>query len=128
MRFRILTSLFTLIILSAFQTPAFAHIDFNVELGSAPPPAYVQAVPSPRPGYVWSDGYWAWRDGRYFWIPGYWIEERPGYVWYPEHWEHNGERWHLIRGGWRPGREEHREEHREHIEHERGDRSYDRRR
>jgi len=90
----------TLIILGVYGNTAFARIDFDVELGTAPPPAYVEPAPVPRPGYIWSGGYWAWRYGQYAWIPGHWIEERPGFVWHPEHWEHKGEKWHLARGQW----------------------------
>ncbi len=36
--------------------PSLAAVD--VELNFAPPPAVVEVVPAPRPGYVWSPGYY----------------------------------------------------------------------
>lgn len=36
--------------------------------------------PAPRAGYVWSDGYWAWRNGQYEWVPGHWDTARAGYT------------------------------------------------
>jgi hypothetical protein len=42
----------------------------------APPPPHREIVPSPRPGYVWVNGYWRWWRGTYAWEPGHWIEIR----------------------------------------------------
>jgi len=94
--------------LAIMAAPAFARIDFDIDIGVAPPPAQVEVVPAVPPGYVWVPGYWAWEDGRHVWVPGRRIEERPGYNWVGEHWEKRGDKWHFERGYW---------EHKEHAEH-----------
>ncbi len=60
-------------------------------------PVFVRPA-SPGPGYVWMDGNWIWRGGRYEYENGRWYEPRA------EHW-HNGH-WRKVRGGWawQPGR------------------------
>ena len=50
-----------------------------VEIGVAPPPPRVVAVPPPRYGYVWVPGYWRWSGHRHVWVNGYWIRERHGW-------------------------------------------------
>jgi hypothetical protein len=55
-----------------------AYVNFDVDIGVAPPPPRAEMVPAPLPGYYWA----------------------------PEHWEHRGEKWHFERGYWE--REGHR--------------------
>lgn len=55
------------LILAAAAPAAFAQ----VILVPAPAPRYEQ-TPSPRPGYVWQQGYWQWEHGRYAWTRGSW--------------------------------------------------------
>src|SRR3569623_872211 len=52
----------------------------------APPPPRVEVLPAPRAGYVWDQGRWRWRHGRYKWAPGHWQPLRAGYHWVPGHW------------------------------------------
>jgi len=48
------------------------NFSIGVAIG-APPPARYYAMPAaPGPGYMWIDGFWYPRGGRYFWRSGYW--------------------------------------------------------
>ncbi|MES2261179.1 MAG: YXWGXW repeat-containing protein [Pseudomonadota bacterium] len=59
----------------------------------APPPPRHEIVPHPRPGYLWSPGYWEWRGHRHEWITGSWVRERPGYAYSQARWEQRDGRW-----------------------------------
>jgi len=54
-----------------------------------PPPASLEtatpAVPAPGADYVYVQGCWIYRDGRYIWRPGYWAACQPGWIWVPAH-------------------------------------------
>src|SRR5215467_13031408 len=77
--------------MAVLSTPAFAGVNINIDI--APPPARVEVVPPPRPGYVWAPGYWAWEGRQHVWREGRWIVVRPGYYWVPERWvEYRGPR------------------------------------
>src|SRR5262249_4651004 len=55
-----------------------AQVSFGIQIGPPPRPRAVRVVPrQPGPGYVWVDGYWSARNGRYAWRDGYWA--RPSY-------------------------------------------------
>jgi hypothetical protein len=78
--------------------PSAAAVDVWVNIG--PPPERVEIIPDPRPGWVWTPGYWDWRGNRHVWHKGVWVRERPGYTFQPHRWvEHDG-RWYLERGRW----------------------------
>ena len=66
----------------------------------APPPPQVEVVPAPRPGFVWDNGHWVWRYGRYEWVPGHWRRIHVGYHWVPGHWGARGGGWVWIGGHW----------------------------
>ncbi|MBG9387169.1 YXWGXW repeat-containing protein [Caenimonas aquaedulcis] len=67
----------------------------------APPPAIVETVPAPRPGYVWAEGHHEWRGNHYVWVQGHWLRERPGYAWNNPHWVQRGNgEWVLLGGNW----------------------------
>jgi len=83
----------------ALAGEARATMDFFVNV--APPPVYYEAVPAPRPGFVWAPGYWDWRASRYYWVTGHWVRARPGYVYYTPRWHASAGRWYVDRGGWR---------------------------
>jgi hypothetical protein len=69
----------------------------------APPPPRYERVPHPRPGYVWSPGYWDWRGNRHEWVAGYWIAERPGYAYYEPRWVEREGHWRREEGRWERG-------------------------
>jgi len=57
---------------------------------------------APGPGYVWTDGYWDQRGGRWVWINGRWL--RPPHrraTWVPGTWVQDHHRWRFRRGYWR---------------------------
>ncbi len=71
-----------------------------VDVVVAPPEPRYEAVPYPRPGYVWAPGYWEWRGHRHEWVQGYWIAERPGHVYVPNTWVQNRGHWEMQSGRW----------------------------
>lgn len=53
-----------------------------------------------RDGWVWSQGYWDWVDGRYLWRDGYWIRARPGFVYQQGYWWYGTTGWVWMRPRW----------------------------
>ncbi|MBI4190293.1 MAG: YXWGXW repeat-containing protein [Betaproteobacteria bacterium] len=51
------------IALGATAVPAEAQVNFSIGVEIGPPPARVEIIPAPRPGFVWAPGYWAWNGG-----------------------------------------------------------------
>ena len=66
----------------------------------APPPPHLVVMPAPRPGWIWSPGYWRWTGGTYVWIDGVWLAERPGFVFVTPYWERTPAGWRMVAGGW----------------------------
>jgi hypothetical protein len=87
--------------MAGIALPAAARSNVDVYLGFGPPPVYYEAVPAPRPGWVWVPGYWDWRGHRHHWIGGHWVRARPGHVYYGPRWRHYDNGWHFTRGEWR---------------------------
>jgi len=85
----------------ALAAQARTSVDFYVNF--APPPAYYEPVPAPRPGFVWVPGYWDWRAARYHWVTGHWVRARPSYVYSAPRYYQSGGRWYATHGGWRRG-------------------------
>ena len=102
--------------LAALSTPVFADVNLTFGVEVAPPPPRVEVVPAPRPGYLWTPGYWAWDHGRHNWIEGRWVEARHGQYWVPERWNEyrdgRGSHYHFE-----PGHFE--REHAHHYDHDR---------
>jgi len=44
----------------------------------APPSGSWEAIPAPNKDYVWSKGYYDWKDGRFQWTPGEWVLKQEG--------------------------------------------------
>ncbi len=71
-----------------------------------PPPRYGVIGVAPGSGFVWAEGFWDWRGGRYVWVSGRWMRPpRSGAVWVPGAWEerheHGRRGWEFRRGHWR---------------------------
>jgi hypothetical protein len=66
----------------------------------APPQRIVEEEPAPRPGYIWSRGYWHWNGNRYVPVHGHWEAVRPGYRYQHPYWESRGDGWHYHVGVW----------------------------
>jgi hypothetical protein len=71
-----------------------------VVVESDPPAPRVVVVPPARPGFIWIDGRWDWRGGRWVWLDGRWEHERVGYVWAPGRWERRGRGHVWVEGRW----------------------------
>jgi hypothetical protein len=71
-----------------------------VEVEEAPPPPRPIVV-AYRPGYVFVQGHWFRRYGRWDWYNGYYLRERPGYVWMGGRWNVHAGRHVWVEGGWR---------------------------
>ena len=67
-----------------------------------PPPRYGMVGVAPGPGFVWTEGYWDWRDRNWFWVGGRWM--RPPHaraMWVAPEWRHEGRGYRFHRGYWR---------------------------
>lgn len=87
--------------MAPFQ-PANAQV--TITFGSAPPPPPYEAMPAPRPGYVWAPGAYRLVNDQYVWTPGTWQQARPGYRYVPDRWERytdkGRERWRYQASRW----------------------------
>ena len=79
-------------------SPAEAQV--SITFGSPPPPARYEAVPAPRPGYVWAPGHYELINDQYVWRPGQWLTARPGYRYVPPAWAQAGGRWQYTPSRW----------------------------
>lgn len=68
-----------------------------------PPPPPPPEVVRPRRGWVWVEGGFEWRHGRYHRIPGHWERVRPDRQWHSGHWERRGDHYEWIAGTWAEG-------------------------
>jgi hypothetical protein len=95
--------------LLALSTAAFApaianaQVGVSVVIGQAPPPLRFESVPPPRMGYIWSPGYWDWRNNRHQWVGGSWVVSRPGYIYHQPQWVQHDGRWLRQEARWDRG-------------------------
>ena len=70
----------------------------------APPPLPVYAQPPiPRPGYLWTPGYWGYGVAGYYWVPGVWVlPPAVGFLWTPGYWGWGGSAFVFHAGYWGP--------------------------
>lgn len=55
-----------------------ANFGIGISIGVPPPPYAYYMPPAPGVGFMWVDGFWYPRGGRYLWRDGYWA--RPQYA------------------------------------------------
>jgi hypothetical protein len=69
-----------------------------------PPPLPVEDQPEiPVDGYLWTPGYWYWRNQGFFWIPGAWVRPpQTGFLWTPAFWVLAGTAFVFHPGHWGP--------------------------
>jgi YXWGXW repeat-containing protein len=87
-------------VVSVSPTPAPTVTE--VIIHDAPPPVRVEHHGRrPGHGYVWLNGYWIFRQGRYEWISGRWaLPPRGRHVWVAPRWERRGGAHVFIEGRW----------------------------
>jgi hypothetical protein len=74
----------------------------SARFGPPPPPRYGAIGVAPGPGYIWADGFWDLRGGRWVWAPGRWTRPPRGRrVWVAPQWREDHGRYHYHRGEWR---------------------------
>jgi hypothetical protein len=72
-----------------------------VVVTAPPPPRHEVVYGRPGPGYVWINGYWAWRGGRHVWIAGHWeMPPRRDVHWIEPRWERRGRSYVFLEGHW----------------------------
>ncbi len=90
-------------LLAAGLLSACAGGSYYVTARTAPPPPRAVGFVgvAPGPGYVWTDGYWAWRNN-WVWVPGRWVRPpRPRAVWVPGYRSEHGRGYRYHEGHWR---------------------------
>lgn len=92
------TKLLGMMLLAGSALFAAPRISVGIGVGTPayyPPAAVVAQPPSPGPGYVWVDGYWAPNGA---WVAGYWAP--PAYYAAPGYpvIRHDGDRDRFVRG------------------------------
>ena len=76
----------------------------TVSATGAPPPLPAENQPPlAQDGFLWTPGYWSWREQRYFWIPGAWVHPpQVGALWTPGYWDSAGAVFVFHSGHWGP--------------------------
>lgn len=74
----------------------------QVVIVSGPPPPRPEMIyPPPGPGFVWVNGFWLWRAGRYHWVEGHYERPPRGMrYWNEPRWERRGGNYFMIQGHW----------------------------
>src|SRR4051812_38313849 len=67
------------------------------------PPQHRVVIMETRPGFIFVQGRWYRRGGRWEWGEGHWERERAGQVWVAGRWERRGNRHVWVEGSWRAG-------------------------
>jgi hypothetical protein len=76
----------------------------TVSSTATPPPLPAEEQPAlPQDGYLWTPGYWYWREQGYFWNRGAWVRApRVGVLWTPAYWSVAGTVFVFHPGYWGP--------------------------
>jgi hypothetical protein len=76
----------------------------EVVVDAAPPPPQVEVIPAcpgPVDVWLWTPGYWAWRE-HWVWVGGRWAARpHPNAVWVGGHWGRHRHGYVWIGGRWR---------------------------
>ena len=93
--------LFILLTVGIFS--ACASRGYYVSRSAPPPPRFVGVIGRPPgAGYVWTDGYWAYRRNNWDWVQGSWVRPpRARAVWVPGAWRPVGRGYRFYPGHWR---------------------------
>lgn len=55
----------------------------------------------PGPDYIWIDGDWDYRGGKYYRNQGHWVQQRKNHNWVAGHWVKTGRGWYWSKGHWK---------------------------
>ena len=68
-----------------------------------PPTAKVEIkTTSPGVNYIWVDGHWERKHGKWVWVSGHWVKRpKKQSVWVPGHWAKKRGGWAWISGHWK---------------------------
>jgi hypothetical protein len=74
----------------------------TVSTAATPPPLPAEEQPTlSEDGYLWTPGYWYWREQRYIWMPGAWARPpQVGFLWTPAYWSSAGTTFVFHPGHW----------------------------
>jgi WXXGXW repeat (2 copies) len=101
-KFLIPTIFVFLSVLFVIPATSFAQVAITVAIGPPALPVYAQP-PCPEEGFMWTPGYWGWRDEGYYWVPGVWVAPpRVGVFWTPGYWGFAGGLYGWHGGYWGP--------------------------
>lgn len=76
-----------------------------IVITEAPPAPRYEVAPDPRPGRVWVEGHYAWRNGEYTWVQGHWQRAQRDMVWRQAEWVQRPDgSWVFREGRWVPDR------------------------
>jgi len=96
----LLTSLITFGTFLTACAPGGTYV--SARFGPPPPPRYGIVGGAPGPGYVWTEGFWDLRGGRWEWSQGRWMRPPRGRtVWVPSEWHEDHGHYRVRRGYWR---------------------------
>jgi hypothetical protein len=97
-----LPGLFAGIVLLSLPAVSSAGVFLSVSI--APPVLQVYQQPiCPVDGYLWTPGYWGYRNAGYYWIPGAWLAPpQSGFLWTPGYWGFSGGLYSFNAGYWGP--------------------------
>jgi hypothetical protein len=98
MRKVLVSALFAAGTIAAVATPLSSSAQIYLQI--APPAPRYEAAPTPRDGYVWSNGHWQYDGSRHVWAEGEWQSARPGYVYSQPRWVENNGRWGYQSSRW----------------------------
>jgi len=83
-------------------TACAARSGYVAAYGPPPPPRYRVVGVAPGPRYVWTEGFYDLRGGRWIWVPGRWVvPPRPRAVWVAPYWARHGRAYRFYPGRWR---------------------------
>ena len=72
----------------------------RVSVGARMDAPYYERPVRPGPNYVWVDGDWYYRNGRYEYHHGYWVRARNSRQWAPGIWIQSNNGWYWRKGKW----------------------------
>jgi hypothetical protein len=90
------------------ERDAMTSANLNASSGStvtsvATPPSLPaeDQPPLSQDGYLWTPGYWYWRNQAYLWVPGAWMRPpQAGFLWTPAYWGFAGTAYVFHPGHW----------------------------